>query len=216
MDTHFPVSSAMATINVTCTGCHFDYWEFIVKFHSKDDLCYEFLREHGVLPVGVECPECHTPCKLQSDRRVWYCGRYRKLPKKKRSKQCHFSVSDFKGTFLEGSHLPAWQLVLFCNHWLLKQWDHATVLECLKWSPNTSVDCRSFCSEVTLDWLKNQQPIGGDYQHRHHQFFLAAGRLYTPQSTRQQTLPAAAVPVEDTDIWDTRVDEPQPGPSSSH
>ena len=152
----------MATVDVTCAGCKFDYWLFIATFHRKDDLCYQFLREHGVLPTAVECPECHTPCRLRSDRRVWYCGRYRKLPKKKRSKQCNFSVSDFKGTFLEGTHLPAWQLVLFCNHWLQKQWDHATVFECLQWSPNTSVDWRSFCSEVTLDWLKNQQPIGGD------------------------------------------------------
>lgn len=65
-------------------------------------------------------------------------------------------------TFSEGTHLPVWQLVLFCNHWLQKLWDHRTVLECLKWSEHTSVDWRSFCSEVTLHWLHNQQPIGGD------------------------------------------------------
>ena len=255
---------------------------------------------------------------------------------------------------MEGSHLPAWQLLLFCNHWLRKQWDHETILECLKWSPNTSVDWRSFCSEVTLEWFKNQQPIGGDdvvveidetffvkrkyergrnlssvwlfggiervtkrkfivpligqnrdrsaatllpiikkyilpgttivsdgwkayhtlkeegfthwvvnhsehfvdpsdarlhtqyierlwrdlkewtkqpgmrteyikqyfarylflkehYQDRHHQFFLAAGRLYTPQSTRQSTVPLPAAPTEEEEHSDA-----QPGPSSAN
>ena len=49
------LSSAMATIEITCEGCEFDYWEIIAKFHSKNDLCYEFLREHGVLPAAVQC-----------------------------------------------------------------------------------------------------------------------------------------------------------------
>ena len=26
--------------------------------------CVISLREHGVLPPSVRCPECHTPCKL--------------------------------------------------------------------------------------------------------------------------------------------------------
>ena len=31
----------------------------------------------------------------------------------------------------------------------------------MHWSRHTSVDWRSFCSEVTVNWLKNQEPIGG-------------------------------------------------------
>ena len=115
-----------------------------------------------VLPRGVQCPNCKLPCKLREDRHQWYCGRYRALPKSKRRKQCNFTVSDYKGTFLEGTHLPAWELVCFCNHWLQKVWDHSTIFECLKWSEHTSVDWRSFCSEVTIDWLRKQEPIGND------------------------------------------------------
>ena len=33
------LSSAMATIEITCQGCELDYWEVIAKFHSKNDLC---------------------------------------------------------------------------------------------------------------------------------------------------------------------------------
>ena len=62
-------TSAMATVDITCKGCEYDYWELIAKFHSKD-FCYKFLMEHGVLPAGVECPECRKPCKPRSDRLV--------------------------------------------------------------------------------------------------------------------------------------------------
>lgn len=34
--------------------------------------------------------------------------------------------------------------------------------ECLQWSQHTSQDWRSFCSEVIIDCLKNQQPTGGE------------------------------------------------------
>ena len=55
-----------------------------------------------------------------------------------------------------------------------------------------------------------------NYQRHHHQFFLDAGTVYKPQSTRQCTLPGPAVPVEDTEFYDTRVeDDPQPGTSCS-
>ena len=67
-----------------------------------------------------------------------------------------------KALFLEGTHLSVWQIVLFCNHWLQNVWDHQTIFECLKWSEYTSVDWCSFWSEVTLDWLRKQEPIGDD------------------------------------------------------
>ena len=57
-ETFFVLSSVTATIEITCEGCEFDYWEIIAKFRSKNDLCYEFLWEHGVLPAAVQCPQC--------------------------------------------------------------------------------------------------------------------------------------------------------------
>ena len=55
------LSSVMATIEITCEGCEFDYCEIIAKLHFKNDLCYEFLREHGVLPAAIQCPYCVAP-----------------------------------------------------------------------------------------------------------------------------------------------------------
>ncbi len=152
----------MATVEDTCGECSYTYWNFIAKFYEQSSVAIDFLRQHGVLPKAVECPNCTLPCKLREERHEWYCGQYRAFPKKKKRKQCNFTVSDYKGTFLEGTHLPVWQLLLFCNHWLEKQWNHRTIFDNLKWSEHTSVDWRSFCSEVTLHWLRNQEPIGGD------------------------------------------------------
>ena len=155
------LSSIMAAVPDTCEDCTYTYWDFISDFNKKSSEAIDFLRKHGVLPKAVECPNCTLPCKLRADRHEWYCGRSRALPKKKKRK-CAFTVSDYKGTFLEGTHLPVWQIVLFCNHWLEKQWNHQTIFDCLQWSQHTSVDWRSFCSEVTLHWLRNQEPVGGD------------------------------------------------------
>ena len=58
------LSSAMATINTTCEDCQFNYWEVIAKFHSKDVLYYQFLKEPSVL--GVQC--CKWAAVVQWNR----------------------------------------------------------------------------------------------------------------------------------------------------
>jgi len=57
--------------------------------------------------------------------------------------------------------LEPFKVVLFVNHWLQKHWDHETVIKCIGMSKTSSVDWRSFCSEVTENWLQNQNSIGG-------------------------------------------------------
>ena len=86
------VSHTMAIAQDACTGCCFTYWQFTSKFFEKSSVAVSFLRQHGVLPKGVECPNCKLPCKLREDRLQWYCGRYCALPKRKRRKQCNFTV----------------------------------------------------------------------------------------------------------------------------
>ena len=54
------LSFVIATIEITCQGCELEYWKVIAKFHLKNDLCYKFLKEHGVLPAAVQCPHCHS------------------------------------------------------------------------------------------------------------------------------------------------------------
>lgn len=83
------------------------------------------------------------------------------VPKKK-PKRCTFSISDRDGTFLGGSHLPSWKVVCFVNAWVRKSFCHSEVIECLGVASRTSVDWRSFCSEVVLKWFEEQPQIGGE------------------------------------------------------
>ena len=82
------------------------------------------------------------------------------MPKKKK-KLCGFSVSRFKGTFLAQSRISPSKLRTFFTHFLSSHWDHVTVVEELGISSRTSVDWRSFCSEVCEKWLGEQEQIGG-------------------------------------------------------
>ncbi|XP_063613495.1 uncharacterized protein LOC134786772 [Penaeus indicus] len=144
-----------------CLGCECNYFEFIQKFYKDNEASIAYLRDHGVLPLGVSCPRCNKPCHYRAERHTWYCGAYRKIAKTKRRKQCYFSVSDFKGSFLSGAKIEPYKVICFANHWLSKQWDYQTVRECLGISVATGAAWQKYCSEVTEHWLDNQEPIGG-------------------------------------------------------
>ena len=144
-----------------CVGCEPGYYRWIVEVFENNDSARDLLRNHGVLPSVVTCPRCDNPCKL-SGGKDWRCTSSHVLPKTKKRRLCGFRVSDNKGTFLDNAHLPPWKIVLFINHWVSKLWDHKTVIDNLGISTRTSVDWRSFCSEVTDHWLENQDSIGGD------------------------------------------------------
>ena len=86
--------------NVTCGGCPLDYWRFIKNFYGENDSFIEYLKAHGVLPVSVNCPDCDKECRYRKEKHLFVCGQWKKIAKTKRRKQCNYSVSLFKGTFL--------------------------------------------------------------------------------------------------------------------
>ena len=145
----------------TVENCQWNYYQVIVRFWENDEKSVDFLREHGVLPKSVQCPRCDKPCTLRQDTRTWRCQKLF-VENKKKPRRCTFAVADFHNTFLDNSRLPPWKIILFVNHFLSHLWDHKTVTECLGISPAFSVDWRSFCSEVTEAWFKEQEPIGGE------------------------------------------------------
>ena len=145
---------------MTCQdSCDINFLEATFKFYTQNDAAITFLREHGVLPNIVTCPRCEKNCKL--NRGEWKCQGNVKIKKTKRFKRCGYTKRDYKGTFLHGTHLPAWKIVCFANQWLNESWNHHTVIKCLKITRATSVDWRSFCSEVTDKWFSEQEAIGG-------------------------------------------------------
>ena len=144
-----------------CGGCETDYFKIIADFYSDNAKTIDFLRKHGVLPTAVQCPRCNSQCTLRSEKPLWRCTNSVLIPKSKKRRYCNFSVSDYKGTFLERCRFEPWKLMLFVNHWLSKHWDHDTINKCLHLSTATSVDWRSYCSEVTQYWFSRQEAIGG-------------------------------------------------------
>ena len=112
--------SVMAVVNVSCAGCKIDYWRFIKNFHSENSNFIEFLQAHGVLPTTVTCPNCEVQCKYRTDIHQFFCGKWCYLAKTKSRHQCNYAVSICKGSFLDKTHLPSWQIGLFVNHWLQK------------------------------------------------------------------------------------------------
>ena len=145
--------------------CKLSYYDAIYKFLRNNKAALKWLREHGVLVnEEVSCEKCGQPCtyrEIESGVRVWRCNTLIKIPKTKKKKRCEWSMSETKGTFLQQARIPAWKIVLFVNHFLQKMWSHDVVIHNLGITMKTSVDWRSFCSEVTESWFDFQEPIGG-------------------------------------------------------
>uniref|UniRef100_A0A0L8H084 ISXO2-like transposase domain-containing protein n=1 Tax=Octopus bimaculoides TaxID=37653 RepID=A0A0L8H084_OCTBM len=72
------------------------------------------------------------------------------------------AISDFHGSFLHNARIPLWKLILFVNEFLQSSRMHYSVMENLELGSATSVDWRSFCSEVTEKWFQSQEPISGE------------------------------------------------------
>lgn len=152
----------MNTSTDSCVGCSHKYFNVIAKFYEKEELSREFFRSHGVLPKDVNCSNCNRPCSFRRDKSVWRCTHSYLIPKTKKRKYCNFSIADANGTFLENTRISCWKLLLFVNHFLSNLWDHRTVRENLDLCGHSTVNWRSFCSEVCVHWLQNQEPIGGE------------------------------------------------------
>lgn len=150
-----------------CDSCSPSYFDCIQLYHRKDSATLNFFANHGViLPIDQRfipnCPNCQHKLKFDDRKLLLRCHHNYIDPKyKKKRRRCDYQISIFNGSFLSGSHLNPSQVLLFIVSWLQKSWCHQTVIENLVISRRSSVDWRSFCSEVTVNWFDNQSPIGG-------------------------------------------------------
>ena len=152
---------AAAAGGETCGGCTWKEYELVSVAYHNNERALHIFRYHGVLPSCVTCPRCGSSCVYYEDRRRWRCTATFKVPKQKKRRYCNFSVADNNGTFLERTRLDAWQVLLFINIFVRKRWCHNAAVDNLGISERTSVDWRSFCSEVCQGWVERQEPIGG-------------------------------------------------------
>ena len=143
-----------------CEGCDISEWRAISNFFENDIEAIKFFKFHGVLPSEVHCHKCNNLCSFREDQRIWRCLKYVSHNRAKKRK-CNFSISDFHGTFLDNCHISPWKILLFINCWLHKRFTHSEIYHNLDFSPQSSINWRSYCSEVTLNYFENQPKIGG-------------------------------------------------------
>ncbi|KAK5640057.1 hypothetical protein RI129_010868 [Pyrocoelia pectoralis] len=148
-----------------CISCINFYFSFIALCTRTDELI-SFLQAHQVLPATVDCPKCKAPCKFVQEgfRLRFRCLRRFKVPKRKLSKRCNFSVSAKKGTIFDGSHLNITTICQFICHWLHGAYPRQRFLvEELQMSSATIIAWSSFCREICINYLSLISAIlGGD------------------------------------------------------
>ena len=94
-----------------CEECSIEQWRVISRYFENDNAAVECLRAHGVLPLDVKCPNCGNSCNYREDQHTWRCNKSVKDPKKKKRRLCNYSVSDYKGTFLDKCHVAPWKIL---------------------------------------------------------------------------------------------------------
>ncbi|CAI9738595.1 Hypothetical predicted protein [Octopus vulgaris] len=145
---------------MSCATCQRIYYDCIYDFHKQNEESIVFLRNHGVLPTDVICPRCRSECVYIKEEHLWQCRSYTDAESRKRQ-QCDYSVSDFKGSFLDNARIPPWKVVLFVNEFLNQTWSDMILMAkqemCLR-----AQEWRSFCCGVTENWLHKQEQIGGE------------------------------------------------------
>lgn len=145
-----------------CEGCAQTYYRNIIAHFENNEASIEFFKAHGVLLKELDCPNCGHKCTLREDQHLFRCHKSFPVPHKKKRRPCGFSVSSFKGSFLNNSHLEPWQVLCFMNFFCNKTFSHSEARINLQLSNHSTVDWRSFCSEVCENWVENQDGVGGE------------------------------------------------------
>ena len=62
-----------------CDYCELDYFYVIGKYHSAvfpghETLAVDFFRQHKILPLTVQCPDCNSKLIFRKDKHQWYCN----------------------------------------------------------------------------------------------------------------------------------------------
>lgn len=146
---------------MSCTSCEVNLFDAVELFRRKNSAALQCFREHGVIPRSVDCPTCNFPCTFRESTGTFRCRKSIRQ-RRQRPTECGFTVSVNSNTFLERSKLPPWKVLLYVSHFLSGFSSHDCLIDHLDICRKTSVDWRSFCSEVCIHWVEyHQNQIGG-------------------------------------------------------
>ncbi|XP_042230522.1 uncharacterized protein LOC121871967 [Homarus americanus] len=146
---------------MTCEECHRSYMDIICEFREKDDRALQFFTDHGILPTTRDCPDCQRPCTYRAERKIFQCNTKIVDKRHKRVKRCGYSSSLYKGTWFENAKIKPNTALLFINVFLEQYFSQEICENELGLSAKSVVQWKTFCSEVCMYWMENQEPIGG-------------------------------------------------------
>lgn len=145
-----------------CAGCPATEYEVIQNYLNKDKEALKVFESHGIIPTKRRCERCNTELEVNSEERHFRCyKRFKRDPKSKKVTRCNYFASQNKDTWLDKAKLEPSKNLLFINAFLRKSFTQALCEKNIGLRPATIVDWKSFCSEVCVNWLDNQEPIGG-------------------------------------------------------
>ena len=135
-------ASTASSDNQICQGCKHNLYSEILQLFGNSLAIREYLINHGVLPRSVKCQKCNIKCSYRHDKHQWYCNKWTKIPKTKKRKRCDYCVTEYRGTFLSGTHLPLWKIIFFINNFLKGIMDCKTMKECNQIDIHTGIKFR--------------------------------------------------------------------------
>ena len=123
-----------------CLGCKIGQYEVVNKCFEDNQFALSFLERHRILPSEIFCPNCNVKCSLRANGNQFRCRNILNKRNRLLRKECPFSVSKFKSTFLENTKLEPWKMLLFINIFLQREISPSRA--------DTNDDWKSFCDEV--------------------------------------------------------------------
>lgn len=131
-----------------CLECSPVYYEVFANCFRNNEASVKLFQAHGVLSEELTCPNCGNKCTLWEDKHLFCCYDTYCLPKTKKRLRCGYSVSLFKGSFLDNAHIEVWKILCFINLFCHKHFAHSLAQKNLSIGARASIDWRSFCFEM--------------------------------------------------------------------
>ena len=167
-----------------CSGCDLSEYKSVHHFYENEVNATDFLIKHGVFPsmdTVATCQDCYGFMEFDQEsfdhnsnplagwscqRRPEWIKKTKKGKKNRRLKRCKSSNNPINlrtGTFIEGTTLPCWKTVLMGVAFCQRDNRHSRIQENVGVCAGTSARYRKIFLNATVQWVENQEAIGGTY-----------------------------------------------------
>ncbi|KYQ47743.1 hypothetical protein ALC60_13231 [Trachymyrmex zeteki] len=139
--------------------------DFINLTYNRDKLI-EFLIQHGVLPVVINCNQCESILNLNTKTLMFICRKrhfVKNTNKKRISQQCKFERSAKVGTWFDNTNLDVSLICRLTVYFIMFPPPRVQFLTLdTGLTKVTVIDWLNFCREICVYWAKKHcEKIGG-------------------------------------------------------